>query len=48
MKNYDLARDNARQALQLTPEDGDPTMPALAWHALGFVQVKSRDVVFRG
>jgi tetratricopeptide (TPR) repeat protein len=35
--NDDLARSYARQALQVTPEDGDPTTLSFAWHALGLV-----------
>jgi DNA-binding SARP family transcriptional activator/tetratricopeptide (TPR) repeat protein len=37
LENYDLARGYARQALEVTPEDGDPTTLAFAWDALGFV-----------
>jgi DNA-binding SARP family transcriptional activator len=35
--NYDLARDYARQALELGPEPNDPTNLALAWGVLGLV-----------
>jgi DNA-binding SARP family transcriptional activator/tetratricopeptide (TPR) repeat protein len=35
--NYDLARDYARQALELGPEPSDPTNLALAWGVLGLV-----------
>jgi tetratricopeptide (TPR) repeat protein len=35
--NDDLARGYARQALEVTPEAGDPTTLAVAWGALGFV-----------
>jgi len=37
LENYDMARSYARQALQITPEDGDPITLASAWHALGLV-----------
>jgi tetratricopeptide (TPR) repeat protein len=37
--NYDLARDYARQALQVGPAT-DPTTLAIAWHALGFVHAR--------
>jgi tetratricopeptide (TPR) repeat protein len=36
-RNYDLARDYARQALQAAPATGDPMTLAFAWDALGFV-----------
>ncbi len=35
--NYGLARDYARQALELGPEPSDPTNLALAWGVLGLV-----------
>jgi tetratricopeptide (TPR) repeat protein len=35
--NYDLARDYARQAMQVGPEAGDPTLLALGWGTLGWV-----------
>jgi DNA-binding SARP family transcriptional activator len=37
LENYDLARDYARQALELGPEPNDPTNLALAWGILGLV-----------
>lgn len=40
LENYDLARSYARQALQVTPEDGDPTTLAFAWHTLGVVHFR--------
>ena len=33
--NYELARGYARQALEAGPATGDPTVPAMAWDALG-------------
>ena len=38
--NYDLARDYARQALELGPDPGDPTSLALAWGVLGLVHYR--------
>ncbi len=37
LRNDDLARGYARQALEVTPEAADPTTLAVAWGALGFV-----------
>ena len=35
--DYELARGYAGQALEVTPETGDPTVLAMAWHARAFV-----------
>ena len=37
LENYELVRGYARQALEVTPEAGDPTTFAMAWETLGFV-----------
>ena len=37
LENYELARGYARQALEVTPEAGDPTTFAMAWETLGLV-----------
>jgi tetratricopeptide (TPR) repeat protein len=37
LENYELARGYARQALEVTPEAGDPITFAMAWDTLGWV-----------